>query len=261
MRMQDCPDRSRKRRGAWVLPALTDLLVALALAAPAPAQTGSATDAEQASDMPVVTDVPLEPVDAYRLALLRMRAHLAVARALAQQGEPGDAYHMGEALRRIFEEAEAALEERSAPLTEAVLRELEGAARLEPARALPAIESTIHAVNGSFAQTGALDRKSVLDLVEALLRRAVANYQDAVPENEVVDLRAYQTGRGLVTQSEALVRHSTPLQDVAGQEELLKTVTLIRQAWPGIRPPPIVFDSASVAGRLDETLAVIGEMR
>lgn len=231
---------------------MAGMLAAGAIAGTAPAQTaGGAADSR----------VMLGEVDAYRLALLKMRGHLAIARALIQVDAPGAGYHMTEAMRRTYESAEAALTERSAPLTGDTLSELENAAGLESTRALRAIESAEQAVNGSFAQTGAMDRASVLGLVEALLSAAVANYAEAVEDNTVVDTRRYQTGRGYVIQAEALVRHSTALADAAGQERLLKAVTLIRQTWPGITPPPIAFDPAGVAGRLDEAVAIMEEMR
>jgi len=239
------------------------------LAVPALAQTGSESGDEaeetaagtEATGMTALAETDLDAVDDYRLALLRIKGHLGVARALLQVDEPGTEYHMGESVQTIFGNAEDALAERSAPLTRDILSELENAAGLEANRALRASESAENAVNGSFAQTGAMDRESVLGLVEALLRGAVANYAEAVSNNEVADLRKYQTGRGLVIQAEALVRHSTALRGHPGQEELLKVVTLIRQAWPGIMPPPIVFDPARVAGRLDEAVAVMEEIR
>ena len=233
--------------------------VILAAAAPAAPQTGSGTEAEAA--VTVSTEVELTPVDDYRLGLFKMRGHLSVARALVQLDAPGAGYHMGNALERTFRGIEDALAERNAPVTEDMLTELENAAGLEPTRALRAIESAVQQINGSFAQTGAMDTDSVLGLVEALLRAAVANYAEAVADNKVTDLRAYQTGRGLVLQAEALVRHSSALAGREGQDELLKVVTLIRQSWPGVMPPPIVFDPGTVAGRLDDAVALMQEMR
>jgi len=248
------PARRPARRLARALAGGLTLGVALTLGgAPAPAQTGGGPS--------VAVEVELAEVDAYRLALLKMRGHLGVARALIRVGAEGAAYHMGPAIARRYREIEAALEARSAPVTGTMLGELENAAALEPDRALRAIESAEQAVNGSFAQTGALDRESVLGLVEALLRAAVARYAEAVTDNEVTDIRRYQTGRGYVSQAEALVRHATPLSGTPRQEELLKVVTLIRQAWPGIMPPPIVFDPEDVAGRLDEAVAIMRDMR
>lgn len=229
-------------------------LLAAALAGPALAQT-----AEPAAETP--TRVALDETDAYRLALLKMRGHLGIARALIRVEFPGAGHHMSEAMRRTYESVAAALAERSAPLSEDTLNELANAAGLEPNRALRAIESAEQAVNGSFAQTGAMDRASVLGLVEALLRAAVANYAAAVEDNEVIDTRRYQTGRGYVTQAEALVRHSTALAGAPGQEQLVSMVTLIRQAWPGIMPPPIAFDPSRIAGRLDEAVAIMEDMR
>ena len=251
-------DPARKHRGsAGVAPwlAAAGIAVISLVAGPAQAQT------EEGGAGDLAAEVGLDAVDAYRLALLRMKGHLGVARGLVRLEAGGAAYHLGEALQTIFEEVETELEERGASLTEATLRELENAVAREPEQALPAIESAAHAIDGSFARAGAMDKGSVLGLVEALLRGAVDNYREAVSDNAVEDLRKYQTGRGLVIQAEALVRHSSPLADAPGQERLLELVTLIRQAWPGIMPPPIVFDPESVADRLDEAVAVMDEMR
>lgn len=261
MSTPDRPSRiaAPKGRAACLRAVLAGLALAGVLASPALPQTASETaDAGTGS---VATEVALSEVDAYRLALLRMRGHLSVARALIRLGAEGAGHHMGAAFRETFQSVAPALEQRSAPVTGDTVSELENAAGLEETRALRAIESAVQAVNGSFAQTGAMDRDSVLGLVEALLRQAVASYAAAVSDNEVVGLRQYQTGRGLVTQAEALVRHSSALAGEPGQEELLDVVTLIRQAWPGIMPPPIVFDPASVARRLDEAVAVMQDMR
>ena len=56
-------------------------------------------------------------------------------------------------------------------------------------------------------QTGAMDMKSALAITASLLRDAVADYAAAVTDYEVVDLQRYQSGRGLVTEAEALVRY------------------------------------------------------
>ena len=235
--------------------AAAGFLALSALAFPALAQT------EGVGSGSTAREVELDEVDAYRLALLKMKGHLGIALALTRQDAPGAAYHMDERMQAIYESHKAAFQEWNAPVTEDILRELANAAERAPATALPAIESAVHAVNGSFAQTGSIDKESVLSLVEALLRAAVQNYGEAVENNEVADVQKYQTGRGLVTQAEALVRHSTALEDKPGQEALLDLVTLIRQAWPGLMPPPIVFDPESVADRLEEAVATIEGMR
>jgi len=264
MRRQGCSVAHDPRTGPGVTRrlalagAVAGAVAAAALATPALAQTGGAGAAQET---PVATGVALDAPDRYRLALLKMRGQLSVARAVVRLGEPAPKHYMATAPRRTFESIAAALAERSAPLTADILGELENAAGLEPNRALRAIESAVQAINGSFAQTGPMDRDSVLGLVEGLLRAAVARYAESVEDNEVVELRAYQTGRGLVTQAEALARHSTALAGVPEQEELLKLVTLIRQAWPGIMPPPIAFAPKDVAARLDEAVAVMDEMR
>ena len=258
MFLQDCPHRAGERTGrAGALAALAGVLVAVALALPAVAQTNASGGEPPA----VSTEMELSAVDAYRLGLLKMRGHLSVARALIQVGAAGAEHYMSTAVREAYATIEDALAERNAPVTRDMLRELENAAGLEETRALPAIESAEQAINGSFAQTGAMERDSVLDLVEALLRAAVASYAESVTDNEVTDVRAYQSGRGFVTQAEALVRHSSALAGAEGQDALLKVVTLIRQAWPGIMPPPIVFDPGSVADRLRDAVAIMDDMR
>jgi hypothetical protein len=205
--------------------------------------------------------IKLDATDAYRLALLKMKGQLAVARALLQIRAPGAEYHLGRPLQTVFRDAEAELERRGAPFTADIVAELQNAVQGDAVRALTTVELAVTAINGSFAQTGALDTESVLALAEALLRQAVANYAEAVTDNEVVDLRKYQSGRGFVTEAEALVRHSSRLKGRPGHTALLDVVTLIRQAWPGVIPPPIVFDPPSVAKRLDEAVAAMEELR
>lgn len=243
----------------WV--AAAGLVAMSTLTGPVLAQTGSDDAAPVGSTRTEALERELAPVDAYRLALLRMRGYLSVARALIQVGDEDAGHYMGPPLEQTYRSVANTLAERNAPVTEDMLRELERAGNLAPAQALPAIESAVNAINGSFAQTGAMDRDSVLDLVEALLRAAVANYAEAVSDNEVIDPRKYQTGRGFVTQAEALVRHSSALSRGPDQKRLLKIVTLIRQAWPGIMPPPIAFGPDRVAQRLNEAVAVMEEMR
>lgn len=217
------------------------------------------TAAQAAADNggPVHNAGRLDATDNYRLALLKIKAHLSVARALLQIRAPGADYHLGEPIGQVFEAVEGELDERSAPLTRDTLAQLRRATDAAPGAALATIDTAAGAVDGSFAQTGAMRPSSALALSEQLLRAAVALYTEAVADNEVVDLRAYRTGRGYVTQAEALVRHSSGIKGRPGYDELLATVVLVRQAWPGIRPPPIVFDPRSVAGRLDEAVAAL----
>jgi len=197
----------------------------------------------------------LDETDTYRLALFRMKAHLSVARALLKLRAPGAGYHLREPVRRVFAGIEGQLQARDAPFTRDILAQLERTTEAAAPAALATVDSATAAIDGSFAQTGPLRASSALALSEALLQRAVQLYAGAVSNNEVVDLRGYQTGRGLVLQAEALVRHSSGLSRQPGHEALLAAVVLIRQAWPGVRPPPIVFDPRSVAGRLDEAVS------
>jgi len=203
----------------------------------------------------------LDARDAYRLELLRMKAYLSVARALLQLRAPGAERYVREPLQEIFRDTQGELERRGAPFTADFLQQLDAVPTSEPAAALATIDSAVFAIDASFAQTGAMDANSVLAVVEALLREAVARYGDAVIDNEVVDLADYQSGRGFVTEAEALVRYAGALRERPGHEALVRAVTLIRQAWPGVVPPPIVFDPASVAGRLDEAVAAMDELR
>ncbi len=203
----------------------------------------------------------LDATDAYRLAILKMKGQLSVARALLQMHAPGAAYHMQQPMEEIFRSAEPEFTQRDAPFTADFLEQLEFALEGDAATTLATMEAASNALDGSFAQTGAMDAGSVLDLVEALLREAVANYAEAVIDNEVVNVRQYQNGRGLATEAEALVRYHTRLKGRRGHDELLKAVVLIRQAWPGVIPPAIVFDPPSVAGRLEEAVAAMEELR
>lgn len=203
----------------------------------------------------------LDAVDAYRLALLQMKGHLAVARTLLQLHADGADYHLRQPLRRIFEEIQPALERRGAPLTADTLEQLERATEATQDAALAALDLAAAAIDGSFAQTGAPDTRSALVLTEVLLRRAVALYAAAVADHEVTDVRRYRAGRGFALQAEALVRHASGIRGEPGQDELVAAVVVVRQSWPGINPPPIVFDPASVAGRLDEVLAVMERLR
>lgn len=227
----------------------------------APAVQIAAVEAEGGASAEPGVATQLDPTDAYRLALLKMKGRLSVARALLQLRAPGADYHLRQPLQDIFRPIQAELERRNAPFTADILVQLEHAAAGTPAMTLATIELAVLAVDGSFAQTGAMKARSVLAVSESLLREAVEMYAAAVLDNEVVDLRAYQSGRGFVTEAEALVRHSSGLKGRPGHEDLLRAVVLIRQAWPAVIPPSIVFDPPSVAGRLDEAVAAMEELR
>jgi hypothetical protein len=230
--------------------AFCGLLLVTAVALPVDAQSGATASA-----------APLDATDAYRLAILKMKGQLSVARALVQLRAPGVDYHLQQPLQAIFQKAKPKFEQRGAPFTADFLEQLANVSADDPATTLATIASAANALDGSFAQTGAMDVTSALDITAALLRDAVADYAAAVVDNEVVDLRRYQSGRGLVTEAEALVRYHGGLRRRPGHEELVKAVVLIRQAWPGIIPPPIVFDPSSVEGRLDEAIAVMENLR
>lgn len=247
-----CPDVARWLAFSW-LPLMA------AVAFPPYAQPAADTQRLESGDAGAA--VKLDATDAYRLALLKMKGHLGIARTLVQMRAPGAAYYLEKPVQEIFRNAKVEFEDRDAAFTADILQELEHASTADPEATLATIELAVTAINGSFAQTGAMDAESVLALAEALLREAVARYAEAVSNNEVVDLRKYQSGRGFVTEAEALIRYSSRLRRKPGHEDLVKGVTLIRQAWPGVIPPPIVFDPPSVAGRLDETVAVMDGLR
>lgn len=238
-----CADRLRRF-------ALYGLLLVTAVALPVDAPTGATTGA-----------APLGAADAYRLAILKMKGQLSVARALVQLRAPGADYHLQQPMQAIFQNAESEFEQRDAPFTADFLKQLANVSAGDPATTLATIASAANALDGSFAQTGAMDVTSALDIVASLLREAVADYAAAVTDNEVVDLRRYQSGRGLVTEAEALIRYHGGLRGRPGHEELVKAMVLIRQAWPGITPPPIVFDPPYVAGRLDEAIAAMENLK
>jgi len=222
---------------------------------PAGARPGSIdTGAERAA-------TELDSTDSYRLALLKIKGHLSVARALLQVRASGAGYHLRRPVHELFQRIEPGLEDRDAPLTRDILMQLEGATDASAPAALAIIDSAAAAVDGSFAQAGPLRARSALALSEVLLREAVRQYAEAVSNNEVVDMRAYQTGRGFVVQAEALVRHTTGIKGKPDHDALLAAVVLIRQAWPGVRPPPIVFDPQSVAGRLHDAVAAMNALR
>lgn len=253
-------------RSVWVNGTLAAILLLGAAAGPthgaaAPGTQLAASGAEDTGSADAGAAERLDTTDSYRLTLLKMKGQLSVARALLQIRADGADYHMRQPVQDIFEAAKAEFERRRAPFTADTLEELEHAPTDEPVIALTTIESAVTAINGSFAQTGAMSTESVLALSEALLRAAVAKYTDAVVDNEVVDLRKYQSGRGFVTVAEALVRHSSGLKGRPGHEDLLRAVVLIRQAWPGVIPPPIVFGPESVAGRLEQAVAAMDELR
>lgn len=205
--------------------------------------------------------VELRPTDAYRLALLEMKSLLNVARSLVWMQAAGAEHYMEQGVREIFRQTEDELEARNAPFTADYLEELANVSTDDRARALATIDSAVVAINGSFAQTGGMDARSVLAISEALLREAVARYAEAVTDNEVVDLRKYQSGRGFAYEAEALVRYASAIRNKPAHQDLIEAITLIRQSWPGVVPPPIVFGPSRVARRLDEAVAVMDRMR
>jgi hypothetical protein len=241
--------------GQWY--ALPSLLLIVVIGLPVCTQ---AAGTESASGDAQAT-VQLSTVDAYRLALLEMKAHLSVARTLLQIGTPGAKYHLRQPIQEIFQRIQPQLESRNAPLTPEILAPLQHVTERAWQTAIPVLDSVDSAIDGSFAQAGALSLDSTLNLTEALLRKAVGLYAESVANNAVVDIHGYQSGRGLVLQAETLVRHSTRLRNKPGYDALLAHVVVIRQSWPGVTPPPIVFGPESVAERLKEIVAAMDKLR
>lgn len=253
---------------SFVLPGL--LLVAGAAVSP-PVESGSASsdaviqlaavDEGDFESSALATADDLDSLDSYRLSLFKLKGHLGVARTLLQVRAPGADYHLQQPMQEIFQQIEPELDERGAPLSADTLKQLESATETTPQAALATIDLAAAAIDGSFAQAGAPDAQSAFALAEILLRESVHLYAESVIDNEVVDVRKYQTGRGFVIQAEALVRHSSGLRGRPGQDELIAAVVLIRQAWPGVSPPPIVFAPEDVAGRLEDAVATMEKIR
>lgn len=252
----------------WLAPA--SLLLLQLVVSPLQGWTGSGTDggavrlaAADTGDSGTGTATAvgnLDATDSYRLALLKLKGHLGVARTLLRIRAPGAEYHLRQPVQEIFRTIQPELESQRAPLTADIVDQLRRATETTPQAALTIVDSVASAIDGSFAHAGALDARSVLLLSDALLRAAVGLYANSVVDNEVVDVPRYQTGRGFVIQAEALVRHASGLHGKPGQEALLAAVVLIRQAWPGVMPPPIVFDPESVRGRLEEAEAIMDRL-
>lgn len=253
--------------------ALSGLLLIIAVAVPLPAGPGSCVGPSLAATVTGIA-IPsaaadtqagdagsLDALNSYRLALLEMKGHLSVARELLQTGSPGAEYHLREPIEKIFQRIEPELRNRGAPLTSDIVAPLKRVTETDADTALALLDSTASAIDGSYAQSGAVDPRSILALSEALLRKAVALYANSVKDNAVTDVPGYQTGRGFANQAEALVRHSTGLKRKPDYETLLANIVLIRQSWPGVEPPPIVFGPGSVAQRLDQTVATMGKLR
>lgn len=247
--------------------ALAGLLLAAAILSPVTAAARGASSALvlAAAESAVSRNLPeaprLAPVDRYRLALLRLKGHLTVARTLLQLRADGADWHLRQPVQAIFLEIEPQLAQRGAPLSADTLEQLERATEAAPQAALATIDLAAAAIDGSFAQTGAVRTESALALTESLLLAAVHLYDASVADHEVVDLATWRTGRGLVLQAEALARHAGGLRGRSGHDELVAAVILIRQAWPGVNPPPIVFGPDSVAGRLEQAFAAAEALR
>lgn len=255
---------TRSKVERWL--ALSGLLLIIAVAVPARSVSGPGARLAgpvAAAMIPAAAadSDGLNSLNRYRLALLEMKGHLAVARELLQTLKPGAQYHLREPMERIFRRIEPELQSRNAPLNSEILAPLQRVPETTPDIALNLLDSVASAIDGSYAQSGAVDSDSVLSLSQALLSNAVAQYRDSVKDNTVTDVPGYQTGYGFANQAEALVRHATRLRSKPGYDRLLDDIVLIRQSWPGVEPPPIVFDPATLSTRLDETVAIMDQMR
>jgi len=201
----------------------------------------------------------LDATDAYRLALLKMKAHLVTARALLRQrvGAPGS--HVRAPLATLYDRIADEAGERGAMISPDILRQLDAAAGHESPLALTsALETAFTAVDGSLAQSGRMSEDAMLALARALFRDAVEHYTAAVSaDHEVADVRRYQTGRGYVAVAEALLRRAAADGEAGEYDALTDAVAVLREAWPSVVPPTIVFAPERVRGFLEEVEAAV----
>ncbi|NIR31388.1 MAG: hypothetical protein GWN84_19170 [Gammaproteobacteria bacterium] len=194
----------------------------------------------------------LDATDAYRVALLKMKAHLNVARALTRQGAPGANYHLRGPAQEIYKDLAGELERRGATLTGDIVQQLDRAAEEDSHLAIgSALDTATTAVDNSLVRTGRMTRRSLIEVSRSLFRDAVEAYRKAVSDHAVVDTHKYQTGGGYVAVADALtrrVRRSTPASEA--YERLRNAVALLREAWPAVVPPRIANGPDAVAAWL-----------
>jgi len=200
--------------------------------------------------------------DAYRLALLKMKAHLGVARALLRQNAPGVDEHLSDAVAEIYANAGAELEKRRAAVSADIVQQLQAAARAGSPLAIEnALETAFTAVDGSLARAGPLGMASALDLAATLFREALVEYRRAVSDNEVVSPMHYRTGAGYVAVGSALTRRARRVDAHGGYARLRDAVALLREAWPGVVPPGIANDPSTVAGWVEDVVSAMDALR
>ena len=190
----------------------------------------------------------LDDLDSYRLALLKMKAHLGIARDLLRQRVGSAGEYMHEPLKAILQAHSKAFRQWGALVDDSILAGLAGAADTEsvPAK-INALETAQTAVEGSIARTGRMARTSSLKLARALYHAAVADYGQAVSGNSVVDAFGYRSGRGFVTVAESLLRRSGVFAGDGPLKELRQAALLLREAWPGATLPEIASAPSDVA--------------
>ena len=194
----------------------------------------------------------LDATDAYRVALLKMKAHLDVARALMRQGVPGAHYHLREPLREAYKELASELEQRNATLTRDIVEQLASAAEGgSDLLILSALETASTAIENSLVRTGRMNTRSMLEISRALFRDAVEQYRQAVSEHTVVDTHKYQNGAGYVAVADAVTRRVRGSAGDSGTyQQLRKAVALLREAWPAVIAPAIANGPDTVAAWL-----------
>jgi len=229
-------------------------------ASPVPRAAAAETDSANAVD-----GQQLDDLDTYRLALLRMKAHLAVARDLARQRVGYSGEHMHGPLNAILQANLDAFKQRGALVDDAILKMLAAAAESEsPQARANAIETAQTAVQGSIARSGKMTKSSSLKLARALYHAAVADYGQAVSGNSVVKPMGYRSGLGFVTVAESLLRRSGAFTSEGVVTELRQAALLLREAWPGATPPQIATNPSDVTqwlARLDAAIEPVIEQQ
>lgn len=199
---------------------------------------------------------------AYRLALLKMKAHLGVARALLRQDAPGAREHLHGPVGEIFSAAAGELERRHAALGPDIVEQLERAAGSGSGLAVEnAMDTALTAVDGSLARAGPLPVAAALELAGALFREALEEYRRGVSSNTVVSPLRYRSGAGYVAVGAALTRRARSAASADAYERLRDAVALLREAWPAVVAPQIANDPDTVAQWLSKVESAIAALR
>lgn len=203
-----------------------------------------------------------DDVDAYRLSLLSIKAHLGTALELVRQGAEFG-HHLRTPVQRSFADIRAELEGRGAPFDASIVEQLSAASNARDPRVVQsAIETAATAVDASIARSGAMAPESVLALSRELLRAAAANYARAVTDHAVTDIQAYQTGYGLAAVAASLIRRAGGMGSAERYRRLRDAVSLMRAAWPAVLPPQIANDPATVRqwlANVEDAIAALAE--